>query len=403
MFVKSKERILRTIGWKDAAPDRVAPDRIPILIMANWDYICASGGLEEADRHLWRYFDADTHTKVLIDSFNRHRLNDLLFGGPTQVNRDYPYRWRKENNAWFVEDLRGIQFRVVIDGEVPVIRRGEKRVCIDGARPASSDAIRIDSVDQIPGAIARPSWRELRDAGMYHVTSLAKKQLGDGAFAIVDSLGVYVEFIRYLGGSASLDEGDFERAMTMLYYEEKLACSVMNRVIEKQLEQVDCAASSGIDGILISSYWEGMDIISPQLWRKYSKPGIIALTERAHRHGMIALSWFLGDCIPVLEDLVETGIDVLMLEQERRGYISDPVVIRRYVGDRLCLTGWNNELAVINDRRDILAGDVAHQMTAAETGPYMASTSYLTAEASIEAVEFYCKEVHRWGQGANRH
>ena len=376
----------------------VRPDRIPILIMANWDYFCVAAGLTEPDRSLWHYFDPDLHTKLATAAFKRHPLNDLLFGGPTTVDPDYPYRWRKEESEWLVEDLKGNRFRVETDADPPAIRKKGKGIPIDGAIPKSRDAIRIDSIDQVGKMLARPSGRELRGQGMYYVASRSKAQLGDDAFVIVDSLGVFVEFIRYLGGSNSLDEGGFETAMTALYHDERLATAVMDRVIERQLEQVDCAAASGVDGILISSYWEGMDLISPYLWRKFSKPGIQALTERAHRRGIKAFSWFLGDCIPVLEDLIETGIDVLMLEQERHGYTSDPVLIRRHVGDRLCITGWNDELAVVADRRDILTRNVAHQIVAAETGPFMASTSYLTADASVDAVEFYCREVHRQGQ-----
>ena len=396
--MNSTERILSMIDRTGVQPGRVRPDRIPILIMANWDYFCVAAGLNEPDRSLWRYFDADLHTDLVTVAFKRHPLNDLVFGGPTTIDPNYPYRWRKGESEWLVEDPKGNHFRVETDADTPAIRKGGKRIPIDGARPKPTDAIRIDSLDQVKRMLARPSGRELRDEGTYYVASRSKKQLGDDAFVIVDSLGVFVEFIRYLGGSKSLDGGGFETAMTALYDDERLASAVMERVIERQLEQVDCAAASGVDGILISSYWEGMDIISPSLWRKFSKPGVQALAERAHRRGMKAFSWFLGDCIPVLEDLIETGIDVLMLEQERRGYTSDPVVIRQHVGDRLCITGWSDELAVVADRRDILTRNVAHQIVAAETGPYMASTSYLGADASVEAVEFYCREVLRQGQ-----
>jgi len=178
---------------------------------------------------------------------------------------------------------------------------------------------------------------------------------------------------------------------------ETLALSIRDRLIEQQLAQVDCAARSGVDAVLISSYWEGADMISPDLWRKYSRPGIQALARRAHERGLSAWNWFLGDCVPVLDDLIDAGIDVLMLEQGRHGYTSDPVAIRKHVGDALCITGWTDELDVINDRRDAIARRTAAQMQAAETGPYMATTTYLTAEAPVETVDFYCREVARLG------
>ena len=68
--------------------------------------------------------------------------------------------------------------------------------------------------------------------------------------------------------------------------------------------------------------------------------------------------------------------------------------MRRRVGNRLCLTGWVPELAMIRDERDAIARCVEEQVDAAgRDGAFIFSTSMLDSTVNPETVDFFCQKV----------
>jgi len=137
-------------------------------------------------------------------------------------------------------------------------------------------------------------------------------------------------------------------------------------------------------------------MISPKHWRELVLPGHRILTAEAQRFGLKVLLWFLGDCMPLLDDIVGLGVDALVVEQPRRGYSSDPGEIRRRVGHRLCVYGWSPELAMIKGDREAITRTVeTHIRAAGLDGAFVMGSTYLTNEVSCETVDFFCNEVVR--------
>jgi len=132
------------------------------------------------------------------------------------------------------------------------------------------------------------------------------------------------------------------------------------------------------------------------VWRDVVLPGHQIQVAAAREHGLQVLFWFLGDCIPLLGDLLDLGIDGLVIEQGRRGYSSDPVEVRRMVGGDMCVYGWNWELDFVNDRRENITREVERQISGAGAdGAFIMGTTYMTSEAKLEAVDHFCEEVVR--------
>ncbi len=151
----------------------------------------------------------------------------------------------------------------------------------------------------------------------------------------------------------------------------------------------------------MGAYLEGADIISPRSWREVALPGHRILVERAHSLGLQVLLWFLGDCMPLLDDLAKLGIDGLWLEQERRGYSADPVEVRKRVGNAFCVWGWNWEMDLINDDRESITRNVERQIRGAGVdGAFIMGTTYLTSEARLGALDHYCEEILRMSREA---
>jgi len=120
------------------------------------------------------------------------------------------------------------------------------------------------------------------------------------------------------------------------------------------------------------------------------------LTDAAHEHGLQVLFWFLGDCMPLLRDLADLGIDGLVLEQSRRAYSSDPARVRQEVGTAFCVYGWVWEMDLIRDNRESITREVETQIRAAGTdGGFVMGTPWMTSEVQLSAVDHLCREVLR--------
>ena len=100
--------------------------------------------------------------------------------------------------------------------------------------------------------------------------------------------------------------------------------------------------------------------------------------------------------MPLLEDIVELGVDGLVVEQPRRGYSTDPGEIRRIVGNGLCVYGWAPGWAMIQGDRQTISKTIETQIRGAGMdGAFVMGSTYLTNEVSCETVDFFCDEVAR--------
>ena len=78
--------------------------------------------------------------------------------------------------------------------------------------------------------------------------------------------------------------------------------------------------------------------LSPAAWRSFHKPQLHRVFAVAKRHGLIVWFHCCGCCRPVLDDLVEIGVD---LWDPVPGYVAgnDQAELKRLYGDLLCFVG----------------------------------------------------------------
>lgn len=186
----------------------------------------------------------------------------------------------------------------------------------------------------------------------------------------------------------------------------------MNRVLERgKADRVPVALVSDFDyqaqaaGIDPREFRYGDNEARAEIQRRFwlgHEGNDFLMVEEAKRHGLKVLFWFLGDCIPLLEDIVGLGVDGLVVEQPRRGYSTDPGEVRRIVGKRICVYGWSPELAMIKGDREAISRTIEKQIQdAGLDGAFVMGSMYLTSEVSCETVDFFCDEVARVSRGRN--
>jgi uroporphyrinogen decarboxylase len=76
----------------------------------------------------------------------------------------------------------------------------------------------------------------------------------------------------------------------------------------------------------------------PEMFRTFIKPRLKKLTDMTHSHGVKFLFHSCGAIQPLIDDLIEIGIDILdPLQAAADGM--DPKTLKEAFGDRICLHG----------------------------------------------------------------
>jgi len=360
------------------------PDRIPIAMVADFDFYCKAAG-----KPMWEFEWGDNRARAEIQKQAHLRFPES----------DFIYCWTG------VGHRAAASRRVVVEDGQPFVEWTEtgERMPIR-SRPTAANfgegrgegltsqsgwetpVERESDVERVLGPV--PTAQSLIGEGYYDPLEFLRRDLGDRAYLSVAAHGIFPAAVDALGG--------FERGMIALHENPRLFQSVLEQVALRRSVVIEAGAQQGADAAWIGGYLEGADLVSPRLWREVALPGHRIQVERARQHGLQTLFWFLGDVMPLLPDLMKLGIDALVVEQNRRGYSSDPAEIRRAAGKSMCVFGWNWELDFIQDRQENITREVERQIrSAGAEGAFVMGTTYMTSEVSLGAVEHYCREVVR--------
>ena len=148
-----------------------------------------------------------------------------------------------------------------------------------------------------------------------------------------------------------------------------------------------------------TSYYQGADTISPKTYAEVVFPCEQEVCQEARDAGLFVLNWYLGDLMPMLDQVMQLPLDALVLEQGRKGYETDPVAIRERVGPHFCLFGYGYEQDYCEFRRERLTAELQRQIEGAgRGGAFVAGTPIMPPDARPEAVDFYFAEARRLGQ-----
>jgi len=75
--------------------------------------------------------------------------------------------------------------------------------------------------------------------------------------------------------------------------------------------------------------------------------------------------------------------------------------MRRQLGDRMCLIGFNSERDLIEGHREALAREIERQIQGAgRHGAFIMGTTIVTEDTPLEEMDYYIETVRRLGQYA---
>ena len=154
-------------------------------------------------------------------------------------------------------------------------------------------------------ALRRHRWPTVADFDFSHVHAQALAIKAADMAVSAGHLGLGYQMHNMLRGN--------ENALFDLF-DERWMLAYMERLTGFTLEYIEALLAAGkgeIDVVRADDDIGTMDrlMISPEMWRRYYKPAWRAAFDVVHRHG--AKVWFhsCGHIAPLLEDLVEIGVD----------------------------------------------------------------------------------------------
>jgi len=158
------------------------------------------------------------------------------------------------------------------------------------------------------------------------------------------------------------------------------------------------AAGGMLDGMVIwgdVAYRNGM-LFSPEFWRRHLKPGVKALVEECHQHGLPVIYHGCGDARSIYEDFIEIGVDAYNPLEAKAGL--DVVDLRRRFGHRLGFCGNMDVMLWASGTKERLHAAVLRKLNAAKGGGFIFQSDHsVPGDISGENYDYVVRLVKERG------
>lgn len=129
-----------------------------------------------------------------------------------------------------------------------------------------------------------------------------------------------------------------ENALVWMITDEEFVDELLDKILEHNLKVIDIYNEYDLDGFYFGDDWGQQNglIMGPVHWRRFIKPRMAKMYERAKANGKYIIQHSCGDCAEILPDLVEIGLDCYQTFQPE---VYDIVSIKEKIGDKLAFWG----------------------------------------------------------------
>jgi uroporphyrinogen-III decarboxylase len=167
-----------------------------------------------------------------------------------------------------------------------------------------------------------------------------------------------------------------------------------------QIAKAQIQAAGGLlDGLVIwgdVAYTRSM-LFSPAFWRKHFKPGVKAIVDLCHQHGLPVIYHGCGNVNRIFEDFIELGVDAYNPLEAKAGL--DVVDLRRRYGHRMAFCGNMDVIAWAREGREALKRTVLTKLNAAKGGGYIFQSDHsVPSNVSGQNYDYVVKLVREYGR-----
>jgi uroporphyrinogen-III decarboxylase len=170
-------------------------------------------------------------------------------------------------------------------------------------------------------------------------------------------------------------------------------------VYSLELTKAQIKAAAGLlDGMVVwgdVAYKKGM-LFSPAFWRKWFKPGVKAIVDLCHEHGLPVIYHGCGNATRIFEDFIEAGVDAYNPLEAKAGM--DVIELRRRFGHRIGFCGNMDVLLWATAPLEDVRAAVLRKLNAAKGGGYIFQSDHSVPDnISAERYEYVLKLVREKG------
>ena len=359
------------------------PDRAPICPIYDFGYLMNCIDREPRD---FVTSSAQQRIQYVEAAFLRHAVDGYYVHAGTTDAWVRQHRVEKFSDYWLVTHRQtGAQHRLLPDGW-----RAEADGTPIPRAPSTGGVSNIRSASDLDTHVGSPpSIEAIRRTGRYAPLAHLRQKYPDHHF----SFQVSTPMVAALNSCGGYVEG-----LTTLATDRELFRELLVRHTRAICAQVAPGKEAGADSVWFTSYYTGADTISPRDYAELIFPLECEICATARDAGLYVLDWFLGDLMPILDQVMELPLDALVLEQGRKRYDIDPVEIRRRVGPRFCLFGFGFENDYCTSDREGLRAELERQFRGAGAdGAFVVGTPIMPPNARPEAVDFYFEQARQLG------
>jgi uroporphyrinogen-III decarboxylase len=195
-----------------------------------------------------------------------------------------------------------------------------------------------------------------------------------------------------------------QRAMLDLIEQPQFVHRVMEKGVAIAVEKGKFNIDLGIRVLRLNDSVGNMSVISPRHWRTFIFPHMKAVCDELHRYNQDVRIYchICGNVLPIVEDLVETGLDCIGPLDPLGGFL--PADVRQEVGDAVSLMGGVNTLTFLQGSpSDILHESRACIQQAGEHGGYiLGSGCVVPRDAKKENLLALREAAERYGKYQKR-
>jgi len=159
------------------------------------------------------------------------------------------------------------------------------------------------------------------------------------------------------------------------------------------------AAGGMLDGMVIwgdVAYKKGM-LFSPVYWRKVFKPGVKAMVDEVHSHGLPLIYHGCGNVNRIFEDFIGLGVDAYNPLEAKAGM--DVIDLRRRFGHRIGFCGNMDVITWARGDKDELKRTVLTKLNAAKGGGFIFQSDHsVPGNVSGESYDYVVHLVREYGR-----
>ncbi len=370
------------------------PDRVPFVPAVDYDYMALA-----AAREPWEFIHGGPQAQGEIhEGFLQRHPCDVwpCWGAPSPRGQEHREIVREGDRVYYHDHRTGRRYRIdrrggLLGDDGRTVMLGDageeidpKAAAIWVARDGYPRTVEsLADIDEFVGG-----WDE---EGYFANLEYLRPRYGDNHFLCFCTNTLFAEALDLFGG--------FQEGLIALHTKRDLFHMALEAITERRKQRLVRGAALGADGAWMIEYCAGGDTISRSAYQEFVLPYEQEVAREAHRLGLLVYMWYLGDLMPLLPDLALMEVDGLFPEQGRKGYEVDLGEVRRQVGDRMCLIGFNDEEHMIAGHRRALREGMQRQIdVAGREGAFMMGTTYVIEDTPLEHLDFYIDTLHHIGR-----